>query len=103
MGMKEQLLKVLAEVQKKYPQRKWRALMIKDNDFTFSVTTRRAAKALSIDGSNYQGIVYLDIKHNSTRGLNPNALTVALIVDEKEFIYSGNLALILIKKYEIHN
>jgi hypothetical protein len=39
--------------------------------------------------------------HDLSNGLNPDALTIELIIDAEEFLKSGNFALMLLKKYEI--
>lgn len=93
----------LHQLQKKYPQTKLRALVIKNSDLNFTLSALRCASTLSIEGSAYKGILFQRVTINKEKTLNPKALTVELVVGEKEFLTSGNLALYLIKKYGIPN
>ena len=97
------LIKKLERLQKKYPQQKLRALVIEDSDLNFTLSAKRCASTLSIEGSAYKGILFQRVTINKGKTLNPKALTVELVVGEKEFLTSGNLALYLIKKYGIPN
>lgn len=97
----ENLKEKFFTLKKQYPQKDWRILQIKDLDFTFCLAACRAAKTFSINGSTYKGIIYVNMIHDLSNGLNPDALTIELIIDVEEFLKSGNFALMLLKKYEI--
>lgn len=97
----ENLKKQFSRLKKQYPQKDWRILQIKDLDFTFCLAACREAKTFSINGSTYKGIIYINMIHDLSNGLNPDALTIELIIDAEEFLKSGNFALMLLKKYEI--
>ncbi|MDO5009156.1 MAG: hypothetical protein Q4E15_09685 [Lactobacillus johnsonii] len=97
----ENLKEKCSTLKKQYPQKDWRILQIKDLDFTFCLAAYRAAKTFSINGSTYKGIIYVNMIHDLSNGLNPDALTIELIIDAEEFLKSGNFALMLLKKYEI--
>lgn len=97
------LQKRLNELQKKYPQTKLRALVIKNSDLNFTLSAHRCASTLSIEGSAYKGIIFQRMTVDKERPLNPKALTVELIVGKDEFLASGNQALYLLKQYEIQS
>lgn len=97
------LIKKLERLQKKYPQQKLRALVIKDSDLNFTLSAKRCASTLSIEGSAYNGIIFQRMTVDKEKPLNPKALIVELIVGENEFLTSGNRALHLLKQYGIRN
>lgn len=86
----------LRQFQKKYPQLDLRALRIEDRDWTFTFSACREAATLTINGHFYKGIMYQRIVHDRSETLDPNSLTVELIVDENEFIKSGALAMLIL-------
>lgn len=91
----------LKQFQKKYPQLDLRALRIEDRDWTISLAACRSSATLTINGHNYNGIMYQRITHDRLELLNPESLVVELIVDRNEFIQSGHLALMMLKTCEI--
>lgn len=98
-----ELMNKLEQLQKKYPQTKLRPLVIKDTDLNFALSAHRCASTFSIEGSAYRGILFQRITIDKRKSLDPKALIVELVVGEKDFLMSGNLALYLIKKYGIPN
>lgn len=97
----EELKKKFLKLKKQYPHKDWRILRLKCLNFTVSLVARRSAKTFAIDGTYYKGIIYVSIIHDLSEGLNPDALTIELIIDKEEFLKSGNFALMLLKKYEV--
>lgn len=99
--MKDQLLRELEKVKKKYPQRKWRALMIKDNDLNFTFTFRGSIGITTIESNSYNGVIYKLIEQNNLDPDEDYPLTIGLIVDEEYFMMSTSRGLLWIKKYGI--
>lgn len=99
--MKTNLKDKLHELQKKYPQEKLRALVIKDSDLNFAFTFRRAIGVTTIESNRYNGILYQRITQDRTDFGNPNSLKVELIVNSKYFDVSTVRSLALVNKYEI--
>lgn len=94
--MNEELENKLDQLQIKYPQLVLRALRIEDRDWTFTFSACREAATLTINGHFYKGIMYQRIVHDRSETLDPNSLTVELIVDEDEFLKSGALAMLIL-------
>lgn len=95
------LLQKLDELQKKYPQEKLRALVIKDSNLNFTFTFRGHIGITAIESNRYNGILYQRITQDRTDLGNPGPLKVELIVQERPFLLSVNRAIELIKKYGI--
>lgn len=95
--------KKLHQLQKKHPQTKLRALVIKDNNlnFTFTFTFREHIGITAIESNRYNGILYQQITQDRTNLDNSQPLKVELIVQEKTFLMSVNRASELLSQYGI--
>lgn len=91
----------LNELQKKYPQTKLRALVIKDNDLNFTFTFRGHIGITAIESNRYNGILYQRITQDRTSLDNSQPLRIELIVQEKAFLMSVNRAFELLNQYGI--
>lgn len=96
-----ELMNKLEQLQKKNPQQKLRALVIKDNSLNFTFTFRGHIGITAIESNRYNGILYQRITQDRTDLNNSRPIKVELIVQEKAFLMSANRAIELLNRYGI--